>query len=79
MGKILAESRTIRGFEDKIMQDFDSDKHGMRFCAKAGCNACHGVDQNGEPNGYGCTSQDKYTDERYRSILKRRLKKQRAD
>ena len=36
------------------------------FCSQMKCNLCHGTDQNGEPNGYGCPSmeefQDKYDD-----------------
>jgi len=61
--------------ENQIMKDFDSDKHGERFCKKENCHECDGTDFNGEPNGYGCEAQDEYIDSRYQSILRRRLKK----
>ena len=44
--------------DSEIMKDFDEDKHGERYCKKKKCRACEGVDENGEPNGYGCVGRD---------------------
>jgi hypothetical protein len=61
--------------EYEIMSDFDPDKYDGVFCKKIKCSACDGLDCNGEANGYGCAGNDEYIDKRYKSILKRRLKK----
>jgi hypothetical protein len=61
--------------DNEIMHDFDEDKHGDRYCNKQKCRACNGIDENGEPNGYGCVGRDEYIQSRYDSILKNRKKR----
>ena len=61
--------------ENELMKDFDYAKYEGRFCNKIGCSECKGTDQNGEPNGYGCEGEEQYIEKRYKSILKRRLKR----
>ena len=55
----------------KIMEDFDREKHGNRYCKKIDCDCYYWM-------GVGCDEacgQDDYIQARYDSILKRRLKK----
>ena len=33
-----------------------------RFCKINDCTACNGSDPNGEPNGYGCDTRDKWVE-----------------
>jgi hypothetical protein len=58
----------------EIMKDFDSIKYEGIFCKKVNCSECEGTDYTGEPNGYGCSDEEKYIEKRYNSILKRRIK-----
>jgi len=33
------------------------------FCQNENCSECFGTDHNGEPNGYGCESAERFVDE----------------
>lgn len=65
--------------ESEIMSDFDADKYTKAYCNRKQCSYCDGTDYNGEPNGYGCDGLDKRVETMYKSILKRRMKKEAAD
>lgn len=36
------------------------DELGDEYCQRMGCKSCHGTDDNGEPNGYGCEQADEF-------------------
>jgi hypothetical protein len=39
------------------------------YCKSVGCSLCHGVDINGEPNGYGCPDLDEFLDENHEKYI----------
>ena len=47
----------------------DEDELSHEYCAANKCTACFGIDQNGEPNGYGCPGQERFLDDNYELIL----------
>lgn len=53
------------------MREFDPDDYVERFCKRSKCDVCNGSDENGEPNGYGCTALDAYIQYRYEAYIKR--------
>ncbi len=62
--------------EQQIMSDFDDDKYTQAYCRRMKCSICHGTDQDGEQNGYGCEGLDNRIEIMYQSILKRRIKRE---
>ena len=50
--------------ELKPLNDFylDPEQLDEEYCSRVNCQACEGTDQNGEPNGYGCSSRDNWVE-----------------
>jgi type I site-specific restriction-modification system R (restriction) subunit len=46
----------------------DEEVLEREFCRKENCSTCDGSDENGEPNGYGCSHNEKYIEENYKYI-----------
>lgn len=51
--------------------DFDPDDYVDEFCKRSKCHECNGIDENGEPNGYGCIPLDAYIQSKYEDYLER--------
>jgi len=39
---------------------WDMEAIEREYCASHGCNQCEGINQDGEPNGYGCDGADEF-------------------